>query len=232
VTAPDAGARGAGAEDSTLLTQAIQANASRLGLTWARRMATVQQGSDPAAVLAILDGDTAIVTMVSMIGALPKNQRVYVDVLPPSGLFICGYVGSTVPVANVEVLNNVGGADTTVSAAFVAINNVGAPLSFTKVGAADTSLLVSIHLSMYVVTSPNDAIAVGVSITGVSDTQIFAGSINPVSTHMSFSGVQKIVVPTAGAKSIAPLWKRAAGAGTLTRDAGDYLSMSISEVMA
>jgi hypothetical protein len=231
VTAPDAGARGAGADESTLLTQAIQSNASRLGLTWDLRMATVQEGSNPAAVLAVLDGDTAIVAMVSMIGALPKNQRVYVDVLPPSGLFICGYVGSTTPAANVEVLNNTGGADTCSNVAFETIDNIGGPLAFTKVGAAETSLLVVIHISMFVtaaVTIP----AVGARITGVADTQMFAMGFNVANSHTAMSGVSKIVVPTAGAKSITPIWRNSSGPGVLTRNVDDYISMSVSEVMA
>jgi len=73
--------------------EALRANAQRLGLIWNRRMAEVNDGTDPAAVMATFDGDAEPVPMVSMIGMVSAGQRVYVDIVPPGANFIVGRPG-------------------------------------------------------------------------------------------------------------------------------------------
>jgi hypothetical protein len=70
--------------------QTIVDRSQALGLTWARKIAEVQSGDDPTACLVIFDGDTAAVSVVSMIGKLTNGDRVYVDTVPPSANFITG----------------------------------------------------------------------------------------------------------------------------------------------
>jgi hypothetical protein len=84
---------GAGANDEAARILAVQENSRRLGLTWQLAIGTVST-ADPITVT--LDGDTEAIGMVSMIGAVTVGQRVYVDVVPPSGNFICG-VAALVP---------------------------------------------------------------------------------------------------------------------------------------
>lgn len=76
---------------------ALQENASRLGLVWIRRLATVADGTDPTAVMALFDGDTVgdPIAMTSMIGPVGNGQRVYVDIVPPGANFIVGLVNTT-----------------------------------------------------------------------------------------------------------------------------------------
>jgi len=80
----------AGAEMAQAQAQAIVENAKALGLTWARRMATISSPT-PGAVTAVYDGDSAAIAMTSMIGPVYAGQRVYADAIPPSGNFIVGF---------------------------------------------------------------------------------------------------------------------------------------------
>lgn len=69
----------------------LVANASRLGLSWRLVTATVTGTSPPRFRL---DGDTAEVEAVSMIGSLLIGQRIYVALIPPGGMYAIGYVGN------------------------------------------------------------------------------------------------------------------------------------------
>jgi len=71
------------------IARAIVDNARRLGLTWERVLATVE---DPNAPTVTIDGDSVPVNAVPMIGPLLTNQRVYVDKVPPAANFIVGSV--------------------------------------------------------------------------------------------------------------------------------------------
>ena len=68
--------------------QALVDDAQRLGLTWDLRPATVG-ALDSLKV--IVDGDTEQVNATSMVGALFVGLRVYVLLIPPSGVFIVGF---------------------------------------------------------------------------------------------------------------------------------------------
>lgn len=67
--------------------RALVQNAQALGLTWTRRPATVV---DDSPVTALFDGDTEAIAMTSMIGPVYPGERVYVDIIPPSGNYIIG----------------------------------------------------------------------------------------------------------------------------------------------
>lgn len=69
--------------------QATVETAARLGLTWQLKLATV---TDASPLQAIYDGDTAAIGMVSMVGTVVVDARVYVLVVPPSGNFIVGQI--------------------------------------------------------------------------------------------------------------------------------------------
>lgn len=80
---------------TTDLVQELRDNADRLGLTWQLRYARVVDGSDPAAVQIVFDGDdtTTAVPAVSLIGLLRVGERVAVTSLPPAGQYIVGRPG-------------------------------------------------------------------------------------------------------------------------------------------
>lgn len=67
-------------------------NPLRYGLTWQRLPGTVVDGSDPAAIILILDGTdtTTTVPAVSLTGGFETGSRVMVDQVPPSGLYVIG----------------------------------------------------------------------------------------------------------------------------------------------
>src|SRR5688500_9062401 len=71
----------------------IIAQAKRFGLTWDLRLARVTEGDAPSNITAVLDGDLTPISMVSLIGKIPVNTRVYVIAVPPSGYFIIGWTG-------------------------------------------------------------------------------------------------------------------------------------------
>lgn len=75
---------------SSTIIAAVQETLSQsraLGLTWTLRMGTVLT---PSPLGIAYDGDTVVVSAVSMIGPLDANQRVYVLLIPPSGAFVVG----------------------------------------------------------------------------------------------------------------------------------------------
>lgn len=75
--------------------QSIVDRSKSLGLVWTRRLATVNDGSDPTNCSITFDNDTVPVTAVSMVGTLATDARVYVDMVPPSANFICGVADAT-----------------------------------------------------------------------------------------------------------------------------------------
>lgn len=74
----------------------LKDNASRLGLTWNMHLGTVVSYDDgTGTAFVILDGDTQPVAAKSMIGAVVNAQRIYVQQVPPTGYFICGFLGTS-----------------------------------------------------------------------------------------------------------------------------------------
>lgn len=83
------------APDAVALVQALKADAARLGLVWIMAVATVDSyDATTGKAQARLDHDAVPISMVSMVGALIADQRVYVLRIPPSGNFIVGLVDS------------------------------------------------------------------------------------------------------------------------------------------
>lgn len=73
---------------------ALVENASRLGLTWDLRPATVLATDSSTGRISLqADGDDAPVSGESMVGRVPSGTRVFVIILPPGGIFIVGFVG-------------------------------------------------------------------------------------------------------------------------------------------
>jgi hypothetical protein len=88
------------AEDAQTTVQAVQENADRLGLIWKRRPATITSAAS-GAVTGVLDADSEPIALIPMVGSVYVGQRVYVDIVPPSGNFIVGSVGSATVGADV-----------------------------------------------------------------------------------------------------------------------------------
>lgn len=85
--------QGTGVPAAVAAVRAIVDNAPALGLVWSLRPATVSTDSiDESNIQAVLDGDTVVLGMVSLIGPQLENDRVMVATVPPAGLFIIGTV--------------------------------------------------------------------------------------------------------------------------------------------
>lgn len=123
------------------------------------------------------------------------------------------------------------GSDTTTSASYVSLAGTGSitSFSFTK-QRGDTALLVTMHVTLYATNTANEAMF-GVQINSI-DYDIVKFYINPATTHHAASGSAFIEGIDAGTYTIQGRWKRTQGTGTLTRDPGDWLSISALEVVS
>jgi H-type lectin domain len=102
--------------------RAIVDNAQPLGLTWTLSAASVVEGSDPTAAIVLVDGASEPVPAVSLLGVLVNEGRVWVQAVPPSGLYVVGFGGDTHGVARgesgVETVSVVAAAGATLAVAF------------------------------------------------------------------------------------------------------------------
>lgn len=99
-------------------TQSLVENASRLGLTWNLKLGTVVAVTTTGAATVTMDGDAVPVPIgvVSMIGTLTVNARVYVMSVPPSGNFVVGQ--ATAQETGVELVTFAGVASFTTVVTF------------------------------------------------------------------------------------------------------------------
>ncbi len=202
--------------------KAIQDNAQRLGLTWQLRLATVLPNTTGTANSSpvVMDGDTAAIDAVSMIGPLQGGMRVYVITSPPAGNHIVGMadarptkLGKAVAVDYSLALGS------TTSATPVAIP--GAPaVSITKYY-DDTYL----HF-VFACTFFSSVAAQSIDIqTGRLD--VANGSFN---TRQQVAGQASATLP-AGPYTFEGYWFRNTGAGTLFVTTDDSWSMSVEEYL-
>jgi len=208
--------------------QSIVDRSKSLGLVWTRRLATVNDGSNPASCVITFDNDTVPVTAVSMVGPLPVDARVYVDMVPPSANFITGvattagapwFLGSA-------SLNNALAAGTTVSAVNV---NMPGPQTFTLTKNFTTSdIKIDFHATFFS-TLASTLARFAVSIAG-TDVDICHLTINTANNHSQVSGTDIIPSTLSGSVAITARWRRISGTGTLTTDTSDWISISAVEV--
>lgn len=130
---------------------------------------------------------------------------------------------------NVNGINNAGASDTTTSATYVNLAGTSS-FSFTKF-LDSTRLLVTINTSCFVTVAATEVrYAVRINSTDFDVANFF---FNPTSTHLQTSGTRIIVAASvpAGAHTVQGRWRRVSGTGTLTRDAGDWLSIAVTEIL-
>lgn len=127
-----------------------------------------------------------------------------------------------------EGVNGDSAADTTTSAAYV--NMAGPPSSFTFHKFYDASRIkVRMEIGLYS-TQPNTDVRFGVRINGV-DYDVCKLYFNTANQHQMVSGTAYIPGGiAAGSYTVQGRWYRLGGAGTLTRDANDSVSISADEV--
>lgn len=72
-------------------------SAKRLGLTWRMTLGTVTEATSANSLKVQLDGDTASIVTVSIIGSRVIGTRVYVITVPPAGNYVIGQVAAYTP---------------------------------------------------------------------------------------------------------------------------------------
>lgn len=214
-------------------TQALQENADRLGLVWKKRPATIvsPESDDPTGVTAVMDGDTVAINVYSLVGFLPVGARVMCDIVPPSGIYVVGYIGApiTAPVSNIQI-SRFSPTFPTSSTTYVVITGTTVP--FTKRYAA-SRLAVSIEASGFTSSAPPFLASVGIRVNSV-DFDVARLLYNVANTHLSFGGSTYAGVAgafPAGALTIDLVAKVDNGAKTFSIDANDLISVTITEVL-
>lgn len=216
---------GPASQDAQATVQAVVENADRLGLIWKRRPATIT-AANPGAVMGTLDGDTEPISLTPMIvGAVAVGQRVYVDIVPPSGNFISGTISPSGEFGS-GGLSSVSAGFSTVSANFVNMTLVTPSLAFTK-KAASTRLVLQMHATGYLTGAVGAVVDIGLLVNG--DYVIGSLVYNNGSQHLQISGV--LYVPAgvpAGDYTVIPR-VRISGGSTFNMDGGDRVSFEVIE---
>lgn len=217
-------------EETTVLVQAIVADAQRLGLIWTMRLATVST-TDP--LTGTYDGDDTSVPLIDMIGAR-VGQRVWVIGIPQGGNYVIGWApGATL--IQTYGLHGTGISDSVASSSYT---NMAAPSSFTYVKKHD---LTATRIQMTVGFFTNSAASgldAGVTFDGGATTVqvVKYGATISTGVHLQGTGVQNVPIygasaapMPAGTYTVQGRWRRSAGAGTISRDAQDWLSIECIE---
>lgn len=122
------------------------------------------------------------------------------------------------------------GTDTCTSATYQNLAGTGSTtsFSFTK-GQGGTRIRIDMHATFFSTATSSGAIF-GVLINGTDyDVCSLKQAIPVANAHLQASGVKYISDIPAGTYTVQGRWKRDTGAATLTRDNGDWLSISAKE---
>jgi len=210
--------------------QSLVDRSKSLGLVWTRRLATViGAATDPANVSIMFDADTINTTAVSMLGQLPANTRVYVDMVPPAANFIVGLATQEVnsTFLGASSTNSNFAAGTTTSATYVDLP--GPPTVTIAKAYTDTRLFIALTATL-TSTLANTSVRFAVNIAGVGDGDIAQLVINPANTHLQVAGSAVFPASVSGSVAVTGRWRRVAGGGTLTTGTDDWISISVMEV--
>ena len=212
--------------------KALINDAQRLGLTWDLRPATVG-GTDPLQVT--VDADSVLVNATSMVGALVTSSRVYVLLIPPSGVFVVGFNGNafTSKLGVAQSLSQIGTVGTTTSATYANVPGNPTVTIVKNFPASLTNIAFMTSFSMFA-SVVNAGVGLGVNTNGGSGTDIdlMGFAINPAATHTHVSNHQLLANLDVGTYVFTLRWKRTASAATLQVDGGDWVSMLAEEVWA
>lgn len=209
--------------------EAIVARSKHLGLVWTKRLATIVDATTPANAVILFDGDGSVQSAVSMVGVLPLDTRVYVDIVPPGGNFIVGLATDELnPILfGAATLNQAFAAGTTTSATYV--NLPGPPTVTITKAYLNTRLFIALTATIQS-SLANTSARLAVNISGVGDGDIAQLVINPASTHLQVAGSAIFPAAVMGSVTVTGRWRRVAGGGTLTVGTDDWVSISVMEV--
>lgn len=213
---------------ATTTSQEILDLIQRRGVIPTFRTGTVYASSSTTGrVMVLLDSDAAPVPAANYAGTLTAGMRVLAVTVPPHGLCVVGNA-STPPNPTAALLAKQGPivTDSTTSATYVDMTD-GANVSFTK-RRADTRIKVDFRMGCFLTGVGNTRPSYAVRINGV-DYEVVTQMVNPTSTHTTLSSIRYISSIAAGAYTVQARWLRAAGTGTIVRNADDWITLEVSE---
>jgi hypothetical protein len=215
------------AEEIGVGIEALVDTFRRMGLMWRLLPATVfaADTNTPSSTQITIDGDTEPTRGISLLGLLPQGARVFVMVVPPQGNYIVGRSGRA-SIVNENGVGAAGVADATSSAAYANLLGTSS-FAFTKQDAA-SRLKVTIHAGGFVSVAGTKPMY-GV-LLGATDYDVVSQTINTINAHTNVSGFSYLSGVAAGAYTVQGRWRRAAGAGSITRNTEDWLSISVKEL--
>lgn len=230
MTSPDSVGQSGPGDLLTVGGEAVASNGDRLGLTWSLRPATVSGGIDPTAISLTLDGDDALISAYSLVGSLPNGARVMTMRVPPSGLYVVGYVGTQAQ-TNVQVMRYIPDALSPNDVSSTSYADVtGASLSFTKWANA-TRLHIDLKASGQATTAGAVYLgALGVAIGG-TDYDVSRYFFNSTTDHQAFSGDTTISGVVAGAYTIQVRGLVGTAAKVWRIDRNDLVTMTVTELL-
>lgn len=208
--------------------EATVANADRLGLTWKLRPATVAGGADPTVVSLTLDGDDVLTVAYSLIGPLNNGARVMVMMVPPSGAYVTGVIGSQVT-SNVQSYRYVPASPQVITGTTLT-TLVGSDFTFTKWGAT-TSLLLSLSTAGRATTAGGGYAAVVAATMNATPYEVTTLLFNVTDSHAAFSHDFKTGVLPAGEYSIILQARTSLAAKTYITDQNDLTTLTVTEVL-
>lgn len=88
-------------EQISVLVQQLVVEAQRLGLIWTLKPATIK---DESTMRGLVDGDTAEISLISLVGRLPVDTRVMVAEVPPAGEYVIGQLSRNEPAIGQSML--------------------------------------------------------------------------------------------------------------------------------
>lgn len=212
----------------TVGAEAIVTNADRLGLKWSLRPASVSGGSDVTAISLVLDGDETLVNAYSLIGPLSSDARVMVMVVPPSGLYVVGYVGEQA-INNSRVFRYIPSSPQSVTGT-TPTALAGATFTFTK-RASYSSLNLTLSTEGFAATAgATYAAVVGADFNGTlfEITTLF---FNIANAHLAFSHDHEATGLPAGTYTITLRAHTSAPGKTYTTDSNDLTTLTVTEVL-
>jgi hypothetical protein len=215
-------------DDTTDLIQQLKDQAARLGLIWLLQAATV---ADPATPTVTFDADpSATATPVVNLLSIPlAGDRVWVVSVPPAGNYMIGRNPAMDPARmDADATNGASAAGTTTSAAYA--DMPGSPAVTITKAYTNTRLKVDFHATCFS-TAVTTVVRFAAGISGVGDGDIAQLFFNPAATHLQVSGSAIFPVPVSGSVTVTGRWRRVAGAGTISTDANDWVSISVQEII-
>lgn len=212
--------------------QALVNDAQRLGLTWELRPATV---GSPDPLQVTVDADIVPVGAISMVGALITGTRVYVILIPPSGVFVVGFndPSFTDRLSGPVNYSAAGAVGSTTSATYVNMPNLPFVTVVKRFGSADTNIEFIMTTSIFG-SGTNTGVGFGVNLTGGTgtDVDLIVRTMTASLTHTDFAMTKILSGLAPGTYTLSGRWKRTASANTLQMDTGDWTTILAREVWA